>query len=57
MSDNERILANARANMELEGFIITKEDEEMGLECLEGKKSFEEMVIELKKLYTQGRKS
>ena len=46
MSDNERILANARANMELEGFIITKEDEEMGLECLEGKK-----------LYTQGRKS
>lgn len=55
MSENDRILANARATMEMEGFSIPDELEQTGRDCLEGKLSFAETIEGLKKKYMQKR--
>lgn len=53
MFENDRILANVKATMEMEGFVITEEQEKMGRDCLEGRVSFAEAVEKLKLKYMQ----
>lgn len=53
MFENDRILANVKATMEMEGFVITEEQEKMGRDCLEGRVSFAEAVEKLKRKYMQ----
>lgn len=41
MTDNERILENVNATMQMEDFYITENEKELILDCLNGTKDFE----------------
>ena len=53
MTENERIVKNINASMNMEGMPLTEEEKELGLKCLEGKVSFREAIDDLIKQYTQ----
>jgi len=53
MTENERIVENINASMNMEGMPLTEEEKELGLKCLEGKVSFREAIDDLIKQYTQ----
>ena len=53
MSENERIIANVNATMDMGEMPLTQEDKERIRECLEGKVNFQDAVELLVKKYKQ----
>lgn len=51
------IVENVRASFEMENMIMTSEDEQRGLDILNGKLSIEQAVEEIKKKYTSALKT
>lgn len=53
LSNNERIIENVNATMNMEGMPLTSEDKELARKCLEGEQKFEEAIKILIKQYSQ----
>lgn len=51
------IVENVRASFEMENMIMTSEDEQRGLDILNGKLSIEQAVEEIKKKYASALKT
>ena len=51
------IVENVRASFEMENMIMTHEDEQRGLDILNGKSDIEQAVEEIKRKYTSAQKA
>lgn len=54
MSKNEEILRFVVANQALEGLIVTDEEKAVLMDCLEGRRSFNDAVQDVISQYTVG---
>jgi len=50
----KQILNNASATLAMEGLYVTDSERKRGLECLEGKLSFEDVICEIIEKYKRG---
>lgn len=57
LGDNNWIVENVNSNMAMEGMPLEDEDRRRILDCLEGKKTFQEAVEELVAYYQNGKAS